>query len=668
MDDWTTKAAAGAPPADGWRPLGMLVVESPHWLAGLSLPVAGPEAVVGRDGDVRLGSARVSRRHAVIWSADGRVWVRDDGSVNGSYVNGIRLTEPRRLVDGDRLQFGDVAAVFSTGVAMARPPARSTPPFRAAEPAAHAPMPPVPEPPVPEPPVPDPRVPEPLYAGTETTRYLCAATQLDRRRFRRVVLDATVRETRRAVCPSYGVDLSVVARHAVVAERRDLLRDAVLTAAILLGVWVVGVWAASADVTALVRGGDWETLARRAADVLPAAAILLAITLIVVAADASARLSTLSRMLRRGGRPADLPRPSGRVAAVLDELAEANSGNVVVFTVFDPFVGSGLVVDAASFTVPLIPRDEPEWETAPRLPPLLHAGDVIDALDGSLRTLRVPHLRIDTRLFVDGYDVALFPDLLPDPMLRPRTHAPPPLLRETIERPVGSVRPYLCVEFTSWQGQLVVTSFIRVVALPGVLYVENATYMLPPLKATYYKVDEMRIRTVGERLSATLRATGREWLPALLTSPYWLAVTVARRLSTAQRERQHRRWVADRVLIDYGAVTSVREQASGDRYQSYFMEQDTDMYVKIVQQKMLDTITALLDARGYQIDKIKQIQDTTSVSMFGANVGAIGPYSKGDRGRGGSVEATGRPGSIRSYGWGHGRLRHQATGSRPASR
>jgi hypothetical protein len=167
------------------------------------------------------------------------------------------------------------------------------------------------------------------------------------------------------------------------------------------------------------------------------------------------------------------------------------------------------------------------------------------------------------------------------------------------------------------------------VTLPGVLYVESAAYVLPPLKSSYYKVDQMRIRSSGERISSTLGATARDFIPALLTSPYHLTAAVNRIWDAAQRERLHRRRVADRVLVDYGAVTSIREQASDDNY-GYFMSQDTDMFVKVVQQKVVDAIYDLLEQRGYETDKIKQIQNSTNISVTGGNIGSIGAHSKGE--------------------------------------
>jgi pSer/pThr/pTyr-binding forkhead associated (FHA) protein len=46
----------------------------------------------------------VGRRHAVIEYDEGAYWLQDQGSVNGSFVNGQRIEERHRLKDGDQIR------------------------------------------------------------------------------------------------------------------------------------------------------------------------------------------------------------------------------------------------------------------------------------------------------------------------------------------------------------------------------------------------------------------------------------------------------------------------------------------------------------------------------------------------------------------------------------
>src|SRR5262249_8677591 len=61
--------------------------------------------VVGRHPgcDRLLPHPRVSRRHCAFWLRDGRAWVEDLGSRNGTRLNGEPLTKASPLGEGDRL-------------------------------------------------------------------------------------------------------------------------------------------------------------------------------------------------------------------------------------------------------------------------------------------------------------------------------------------------------------------------------------------------------------------------------------------------------------------------------------------------------------------------------------------------------------------------------------
>jgi len=61
---------------------------------------------IGRsdDCDIILSDRHVSRHHARISWIDGRYFVEDLGSKNGTYVNGREVTAPQVLEDGDEIQ------------------------------------------------------------------------------------------------------------------------------------------------------------------------------------------------------------------------------------------------------------------------------------------------------------------------------------------------------------------------------------------------------------------------------------------------------------------------------------------------------------------------------------------------------------------------------------
>ncbi len=109
-------------------------------MAGVPVAIDGP-VLVGRDASaaIRLASAQVSRRHAELWLQDGRLWVRDLNSSNGTFVNEQRITE-QALAAGDVLRFEALGFVVGQTAARAQPtePAANTVVF-AADPAPSVP-------------------------------------------------------------------------------------------------------------------------------------------------------------------------------------------------------------------------------------------------------------------------------------------------------------------------------------------------------------------------------------------------------------------------------------------------------------------------------------------------------------------------------------------------
>jgi pSer/pThr/pTyr-binding forkhead associated (FHA) protein len=94
------------------RPI-RLTVHQPN-LAPLKIDVEGPTITLGRATDctIPIKDRYLSRKHAEIIYASGEWAVRDCGSVNGTMLNGTRLTVPTPLRPGDRIALGDSEVIF----------------------------------------------------------------------------------------------------------------------------------------------------------------------------------------------------------------------------------------------------------------------------------------------------------------------------------------------------------------------------------------------------------------------------------------------------------------------------------------------------------------------------------------------------------------------------
>lgn len=98
-----TAAGSKASGVDG----GSLAVSAAEVDAASGRMVLGRSTVV----DVRLRDPSVSRRHAALRHEDGRWTIEDLGSLNGTVVNGRRVSMGA-LAPGDRIELGDLGVTF----------------------------------------------------------------------------------------------------------------------------------------------------------------------------------------------------------------------------------------------------------------------------------------------------------------------------------------------------------------------------------------------------------------------------------------------------------------------------------------------------------------------------------------------------------------------------
>lgn len=95
--------------------LGLLVIKrGPN--AGSRFVVADDVSSIGRhpDSDLFLDDVTVSRRHAEIRKEGDHYWLRDVGSLNGTYLNRERIDQDTPIANGDELQVGKFRLLFLT--------------------------------------------------------------------------------------------------------------------------------------------------------------------------------------------------------------------------------------------------------------------------------------------------------------------------------------------------------------------------------------------------------------------------------------------------------------------------------------------------------------------------------------------------------------------------
>lgn len=102
----------------------MKLVARQGMAAGSEFALDKPVMVLGRsaDADIPIPGEKVSRRHAEIRLTGNQLYIVDLGSLNGTYVNGVRITGQHPLRAGDELGIGDAILSVQEGLAYAGAP------------------------------------------------------------------------------------------------------------------------------------------------------------------------------------------------------------------------------------------------------------------------------------------------------------------------------------------------------------------------------------------------------------------------------------------------------------------------------------------------------------------------------------------------------------------
>lgn len=88
--------------------MNVVIITGPE--QGRRFPLVGGKNVMGRADDcqIQLPSNQISRKHAaLIWTDDGRVILEDQGSANGTFINGARIGQAVELRPGMQFQLGE---------------------------------------------------------------------------------------------------------------------------------------------------------------------------------------------------------------------------------------------------------------------------------------------------------------------------------------------------------------------------------------------------------------------------------------------------------------------------------------------------------------------------------------------------------------------------------
>lgn len=421
---------------------------------------------------------------------------------------------------------------------------------------------------------------------SEATRLLSCAVYEDDK-LREKTIGSVVYNKHRAIAPCYGLDLIEVLAHCYESRRRNLRRD------ILISLCSIATVAGLA-----VYDSIWLVLL----GCLMAWGILTYNRLSIVK---HIFLPKLSRQNFKSDAQHELRMP------LSDELAryimESQNGNVVIYGGFSPFIGSGTDMGGWSFVIDVKKGAKSFEETVEPQP--FDVEDLYDHMTLTLSTLEQQRVSVEDKLFASGKDIQNDKRFLDNPFARPITHVDPRMIRAFIGHPDQKIRVYKCLRITDWNGELIISMFLRFAKTDQYLFIETSKFLLTPIHNKYRGVDSLarlELRDIATIASESVLPS----LIYLIVSPFKVLNRIIQEGASMRTERETREAIRKNPCFNYGAELSPREQAASPVYIHYFQKLDKEMYIKIIERTILNGIIGFLDERKIDTSEFKERENT----------------------------------------------------------
>ncbi|HMG76299.1 MAG TPA: hypothetical protein VK582_22690 [Pyrinomonadaceae bacterium] len=437
-----------------------------------------------------------------------------------------------------------------------------------------------------------------MKTDPDMTRYLCATAYLNCD-FRNKVIENLLYERHRAIGLCHGVDLPILVKHCLAARRRVFFRDML----------VVSLFPITLFLTAFILPEAPRDLSDFG-NLIVIWLLSFSLSFMIVAWETWTRHEIVSEHFLKDNYDPNYSRikVNAKTTLKLQQITEKQNANVVVYSGFSPFVGSGMDMGGWSFSLNV--RKGREDLGKRREPQDFEIGELYSSLVDSMVGLNFEGLITEDRLFVNGKDIRNDRRFLLTPLSSPESTVGTDLIDEFKTNPSHAVRHYMCVKITDWKGELVLSIFLRLAKNGGTFFTEANYFLLTPIAEGYRQADSMR-PTPGFR--ATLKLLGVALVKGALIWFFWwclLAFKVGRFFVNWGERTRRERLVAEDPTFDYGASGTLREYVSSYQYRRYFQKLDKEMYLKTVERLILDCVIEFLDEKGVDTSELRDRQAT----------------------------------------------------------
>ncbi|SIO84775.1 hypothetical protein BQ8420_03605 [Nocardiopsis sp. JB363] len=294
---------------------------------------------------------------------------------------------------------------------------------------------------------------------------------------------------------------------------------------------------------------------------------------------------------------------------------------VSFYTDFNPFLGSGVRWDSWPLTLKLFPsEDGPDRSaTTGGVDPVernLLVTRMYERLRGELPTLGgdSAHLgghrtvEVTDSVFLSGIRKDNAWDLIPGLLDEQRGNLHPAWAGTFAFAEHERARHFLTAGVRMWEGQVVLTVFVRLTVRGGQLRIEGESLVMPPIAPEYQAPTGPlptggNLEEVWELLSASTRHCVTDSDRLLAEGVTWL-----RSRRRTRRNNREYTWAAEQgELFDYAPRLGIRERAANDELSQLFQSHDIHRFHRAIREKVMTCVRDVLIESGYDTEQIKQV-------------------------------------------------------------
>ena len=298
----------------------------------------------------------------------------------------------------------------------------------------------------------------------------------------------------------------------------------------------------------------------------------------------------------------------------INKINETQEANVIIYNGFSPFVGSGVSINKWSFAVDLSKGKENMGDI---LKPIsFQISELYSYIDNLIINLKVPGLIIENNLYVNGGEIRNNKNILPNILMRPITKVEDSFLNYFVENNDHSIRYYKCIRVIDWKGELILSIFLRFSKIGSNLFIEAHHKLLLPLIDYYRQFDKFKsVPSFKDIINLIIDAFFSSlitliMLITIILFPLYIFYKLIYVFEKDQKLGEKEKDIKSNSQFNYGVAASLRERISQNQYQRYFQQLDQEMYLKVIERRIIDGLLKFLDSKNIDTSDFKETKST----------------------------------------------------------